>query len=167
MTETPKGLATLALLKTRFDEGRDHLELLEPFVADAVVHFEQDSFLPQDIASQILHRSGLSLPSDTVKTILGRFSRIGKLRREGGRFFPSAGLADPGLDKARSNQEAKNGTLAGAFSDYADKQGVLLGPDDALTVLAQFITDNKVPLRNLSTTMGHSMGLIREQCPVW
>ena len=146
MTETPKGLATLALLKTRFDEGRDHLELLEPFVADAVVHFEQDSFLPQDIASQILHRSGLSLPSDTVKTILGRFSRIGKLRREGGRFFPSAGLADPGLDEARSNQEAKNGTLAGAFSDFADKQGVLLGPDDALTVLAQFITDNKVPL---------------------
>ena len=23
------------------------------------------------------------------------------------------------------------------------------------------------PLRNLSTTMGHSTGLIREQCPVW
>ena len=25
----------------------------------------------------------------------------------------------------------------------------------------------EVPLRNLSTTMGHSTGLIREQCPVW
>ena len=23
------------------------------------------------------------------------------------------------------------------------------------------------PFRNLSTTMGHSTGLIREQCPVW
>ncbi len=23
------------------------------------------------------------------------------------------------------------------------------------------------PQRNLSTTMGHSTGLIREQCPVW
>ena len=23
------------------------------------------------------------------------------------------------------------------------------------------------PYRNLSTTMGHSTGLIREQCPVW
>ena len=23
------------------------------------------------------------------------------------------------------------------------------------------------PIRNLSTTMGHSTGLIREQCPVW
>ena len=25
----------------------------------------------------------------------------------------------------------------------------------------------KLPRRNLSTTMGHSTGLIREQCPVW
>ena len=25
----------------------------------------------------------------------------------------------------------------------------------------------KVDQRNLSTTMGHSTGLIREQCPVW
>ena len=24
-----------------------------------------------------------------------------------------------------------------------------------------------LPHRNLSTTMGHSTGLIREQCPVW
>ena len=24
-----------------------------------------------------------------------------------------------------------------------------------------------LPFRNLSTTMGHSTGLIREQCPVW
>ena len=26
---------------------------------------------------------------------------------------------------------------------------------------------NMQPKRNLSTTMGHSTGLIREQCPVW
>ena len=146
MIGTPKGLATLALLKTRFDEGRDHLELVEPFVGDAVIHCEQDSFLPQDIASQVLHRSGFVLPSDTVKTVLGRFSRRGKLRREGGRFFYSGGLADPGLDEVRSNQEAKNEILAGALSAYADQQGVRLRPDEALTVLAQFITNNKAPL---------------------
>ena len=28
-------------------------------------------------------------------------------------------------------------------------------------------TRHEVPHRNLSTTMGHSTGLIREQCPVW
>ena len=26
---------------------------------------------------------------------------------------------------------------------------------------------DSLPKRNLSTTMGHSTGLIREQCPVW
>ena len=31
----------------------------------------------------------------------------------------------------------------------------------------EMITDLRKPLRNLSTTMGHSTGLIREQCPVW
>lgn len=146
MTDTPKGLATLALLKTRFDEGRDHLEFLEPFVADAVIHVPQESFLPQDIATQIRNRSNLSLPSDTIRTVLGRFSRKGQLGREGGRFFSTGELTDPRLDEARSKQETKNEVLADAFSAYAKKRGVLLSSDDALPIIAQFITDNKVPL---------------------
>ena len=35
---------------------------------------------------------------------------------------------------------------------------------DGLTFLAPKSTH---AIRNLSTTMGHSTGLIREQCPVW
>ena len=30
-----------------------------------------------------------------------------------------------------------------------------------------FLADAATIDRNLSTTMGHSTGLIREQCPVW
>ena len=43
----------------------------------------------------------------------------------------------------------------------------------ATAVLWQPIAENRAgifgepSLRNLSTTMGHSTGLIREQCPVW
>ena len=32
---------------------------------------------------------------------------------------------------------------------------------------SKVLRDLCVPSRNLSTTMGHSTGLIREQCPVW
>ena len=32
---------------------------------------------------------------------------------------------------------------------------------------ARISHSNVVVVRNLSTTMGHSTGLIREQCPVW
>ena len=30
-----------------------------------------------------------------------------------------------------------------------------------------FVREGLITERNLSTTMGHSTGLIREQCPVW
>ena len=43
-------------------------------------------------------------------------------------------------------QESKQTTLAEAFADYASKRDVALGPDEALAILAQFITDNKTPL---------------------
>ena len=114
MTETPRGLATLALLKTRFDEGRDHLELFEPFVADAAFHSSEDWFLPRDIVSLVQARSGLTLPSDVVKTVLHRLARRRDLSQEGGRFLLSE-LTDPSLAKARAMQESKQTTLAEAL----------------------------------------------------
>ena len=38
------------------------------------------------------------------------------------------------------------------------------GPEDAPAVM---VLGGISAHRNLSTTMGHSTGLIREQCPVW
>ena len=37
----------------------------------------------------------------------------------------------------------------------------------SLAYLAAQVRQNTKSIRNLSTTMGHSTGLIREQCPVW
>ena len=37
----------------------------------------------------------------------------------------------------------------------------------ASTLIVHGDRDQAFPIRNLSTTMGHSTGLIREQCPVW
>ena len=33
--------------------------------------------------------------------------------------------------------------------------------------ISRLIQADQQAVRNLSTTMGHSTGLIREQCPVW
>ena len=42
------------------------------------------------------------------------------------------------------------------------------GPEGALLETGRFIDPMVIEAyRNLSTTMGHSTGLIREQCPVW
>jgi len=142
---TPEGLATLALLKTRFDQGRDHLELIEPFVADAIHHVQMDAFLPADIVDVAQRRCHLLLPSDAVKTVLGRFARRGQLRREGGRFLDPK-LPDPHLDEARTAELERMMALGEALVRYAKGIGHDLDKPTALAALANFIALNKVPL---------------------
>ena len=49
-------------------------------------------------------------------------------------------------------------------------EGLLLYPETPATrsvVFSGTSVPDEAVVRNLSTTMGHSTGLIREQCPVW
>lgn len=142
---SPRGLATLALLKARFDEGRDHLELLEPFVADAALACPDDSFLPAQIATLVQQRTGIRIPSDAAKTVLGRFAGRKQLRRDGGRFLDPK-MPDPDLEGAREAESARVTALGEALTDYLTEWDVVLEHEEALASLARFITDNKVPL---------------------
>ena len=70
------------------------------------------------------------------------------------RFGPGIAIATVNEGLASVFAETYSGTTFDRF-DY---------PDDASDWLDEILS---LPLRNLSTTMGHSTGLIREQCPVW
>lgn len=151
MQTTPRGLATLALLSARFDEGRDHLGLFEPFVADAVLALAGDHFVAADLRELIAERSGLLMPADTINTLLNRFVRQSRLKREGGRFVRSTGTVDlldrPQFEGLKRSNEAKYQALASAFHAFASEKGAsLANREDALAALCSFISDNKVPL---------------------
>jgi hypothetical protein len=45
--KAPKGLATVAFLKTKLDEGVDHLGLFEPLILDALGHVATPDFLAE------------------------------------------------------------------------------------------------------------------------
>jgi hypothetical protein len=146
MSEPPKGLATVAFLKTKLDEGCDHLGLLEPLVLDALVHFAGQDFLADDIKVVVHQRTGVALPSDVIQTLLGRQTRHGLLKRAGGRFFrTSKAVPDPGLDAARATIQAEQASLGEAFIKYAATEGLVVeSPAEALGHLATFVSDNKV-----------------------
>lgn len=143
---SPRGLATLALLKTRFDEGRDHLGMVEPFVEDAVAQVPHESFVAADIAKIVAERCGLQLPTDTVKTVLNRLSRQKKVEAAGGRFVVGLKLAALDVEAARAPIVDQHRDLQDALVSFADEAGLPVQPEDALLLLAQFIAENKLSL---------------------
>lgn len=148
MPTTPKGLATVAFLKTRLDEGHDHLGLLEPLIFDALSRIQRGDFIAAEISAIVLERTGVAVPSGTVHTLLGRCARRQLLRREGGRFFrtnrPIPGAA---FDERRATFEQEQRLLGQDLEDFATGAGCEFGSaENALAALATFVSDNKVPL---------------------
>jgi hypothetical protein len=144
----PKGLATVALLKTRLDEGKDHLGLYEPFVYDALVHLQAQDFVAEDVKGAMQLRSGIVLPSDAIQTLLARCAKRGYLRRSGGRFFRTAeAVPDPGVDASRGAIEKEQQELGAGLVAFATAQGVTFSSEVvALEAIAAFISENKVHL---------------------
>ena len=142
----PRGLATVALLKTRLDEGKDYIALYEPFIYDALTHVKSNDFLSQDVKTALQQRSGIVLPTDTIQTLLGRCVRHGYLQRNGGRFFrTSQPVPDIGLDDALAAAESEQQELGRSLLTYATAQQVVLeSAASALDALATFVSENKV-----------------------
>jgi len=148
MTHTPKGLATVALLKTRLDQGHDHLSLFEPLILDALLRLPAQDFVAPDVKVVVHERTGILLPANAIQTLLGRCTKRGLLQRQGGRFFRTPlAVPDPQLDSTRAAFQAEQAALGRAFKEYATAAGVdLQTPENALTTVATFVSDNKVHL---------------------
>ena len=148
MPETPKGLATVAFLKTRLDEGHDHIGMFEPLVYDALHGLTDQDFLARDVKKQILNRSNIQLPRATVSTLLRRLTRRGFLVRKGGRFFRTTNpIPRSDFDQAVERISAEQRALGAALVHYAADNGRGFGSEEsALEALATFVSDNKVDL---------------------
>lgn len=143
-----RGLATLAFLKTRFDQGHDHLGLFEPFVQSVVATHPDDGFGATGIRDVLNSTHGLSLPVETVTTILGRLVRRGELRVHGGRYFKLKHVSSADdLEEKRRILESEQERLAQAFIAFALENGVTLSSaEDALALILAFINDHNVAL---------------------
>lgn len=147
MPTPPKGLATLALLKTRLDEGKDHLGLFEPFVEDTVVFAAPEHFAAADLRAAVDERHGLLIPIETVTTLLGRLVRRAAVRREGGRYFRL--VAQPTIDIANEKVSAERDlqSLGGELKTFAfSTKTPFTSEDDALASLIGFLQENNVAL---------------------
>jgi predicted transcriptional regulator len=148
MAIAPKGLATVAFLKTRMDEGFDHLALFEPLVFDALLNLDKSDFLAEDVVRVISDRTSLIIPIQTMRTLLGRCVKKKLLSREGGRFLrTNSPIPGSNLDAARAKIALKQEVLSDALAMFLESKGLEpISADSALSALAEFISQNKVSL---------------------
>ena len=140
-----RGLATLALLKTNFDEGHDHIDMFQPFLIDAISGLDKDDFQAEEIKNAMLSRHGLAVPSHTLRTLLKRTSRCGLVRREYGRYFRVRDFPQSNIPEATANIEADYFHLAAELSNYLASHRHPLGTDeDALAFLLEFLERNHI-----------------------
>lgn len=143
-----RGVATIAFLKARFDAGMDHLGMFQPFVEDAIRRATSDEMELSVVQRIVEDTTGLSIPSNIVKTLLRRSARQGLLTRNGGRYFRVKDLEEDTELRARiSELERAHQRLSVNLREFAADRGVELGTDDdALAALTRFLDVNHIGL---------------------
>ena len=141
-----RGLATIAFLKAQFDAGKDHLEMFQPFIVDAIRNYEVDDIEVPGIQTAVRTSTGLRIPAEIVKTLLSRAKKKGLLIRHGGRFIrKSTGSGDPALAVRIRELSVAQASLASALRQFAaGRGGVLSSDDDALAALTRFLDANHI-----------------------
>ena len=103
-----QGLATLALLKTNFDKGNDHIGMFQPFLLDAISSLDKDDFQAEEIKDAMLYRHGLAVPIHTLRMLLKRTCKRGLVRREYGRYFRKRDFPPSNIAEATAKINAEH-----------------------------------------------------------
>ena len=145
---SPRGLATVALLKARLDEGIDHIDMFMPLIIDALANLTSNSFTAADAQISLQQRHGLAMPLHTITTLLKRATRKGLLRREAGIYVRLQRVrTSDDIQLKKKAIEEQHQLLAQAFRDFADKEEQKIeSNEEALGLILGFLEDNKVDI---------------------
>ena len=141
-----RGLATIAFLKAQFDAGKDHLEMFQPFIVEAIRNYEVDDIDVPGVQAAVRESTGLRIPAEIVKTLLSRARKKGLLIRHGGRFIrKSRGSEDSALAARMREFGSTQANLAAELRQFAARRGgVISSDDDALAALTRFLDANHI-----------------------
>lgn len=140
------GLATVAFLKARFDAGKDHLDMFQPFVDDAIRHYKTDDIDLDGIRGAVRASTGLRIPAQLLKTLLRRAAKKKLLTRGGGRYLRSPHQnADPEFAKRMRNLRSVQIGLGARLRRFVEDLGQRIDSDDeALAALTRFLDSNRI-----------------------
>lgn len=146
-SSTPRGLTTVALLKARFDEGVDLLDMFMPLVIDSIANIPSNNFTVADVKQTILSRHGITLPQDTLTTLLKRAVRQRFIKRSAGIYLNLHKAKPNNVQSLKISIEAEQKHLAEELVKFAaENKYPIESNDKALILILNFLEENKVAI---------------------
>lgn len=146
-TTAIRGLATVAFLKARFDEGRDHIDMFTPFVMDALNRMPTNTIRAIDIQDHLYCMYGISMPQYTLGTLLHRLVREGLVRKEQQQYIRLRQGPEVDIASTLLRIEESHKTLAHALRQYASQRQVVIPSDyEALELILSFLEQHEVAI---------------------
>lgn len=142
---SPKGLATIALLKARLDKSQDYIGLFMPFVTDAIANIGKTNFIISDVQQKIQERHNIAIPQHSIAILLKRLSKDRKIKYDSKHYVNLGKVKPSGVQLKKQANERNNNLLADQFIEFSkDNNFDIESRDKALELIINFLEDNKV-----------------------
>ena len=163
-----KGLATIAMLKTTYDVGSDHLDMFTPFIIDTIAIAPRDVMTTQEVRDLVFDRHGLAIPDHVIGSLMKRATKRGITTRVGGRYQRKA-LPHVGMDvqAERSKIELQHAAVAKSLRQFSESMSLEIGSDDdALDLVMRFFNEHHVAILisdKSDQSLGQAQSLTRKE----
>jgi hypothetical protein len=141
-------IASLAILKVNWDEGRDYIDNFVPFVAECLRRAPHPEVSLPDLQAALVQHFGFRIPQGALRTILGRAAKRGFVTRGAG-IYRRNDRALRGLDLAqtRANVLRQYEGLINKFVDYCrTRHSVTWTTEDADAALLAYLNERSTPI---------------------
>jgi len=143
------GLSTIALMKANYDEGKDYIDMFQPFILDSINKLKGDSFELVNFQKTLKKDQFLDIPIEVLKVLLSRTKRNGFLRKEQNRYYITNKFYNKyefnGLDKARKKTIDNIKYLGKSLVDFArERSHEGFNVEDALEMIISFLANNEI-----------------------
>jgi hypothetical protein len=113
-------LTSLAILQVNWDDGKNYIDNFIPFVCQAVLSLGTPTVSVAEVQIKLKSDYGLSIPQNTINSILKRSSRRGLLANNHGVYIPNTEeIAKINLDKIKAEVLRQHNAFIEKFLTYA------------------------------------------------
>lgn len=135
-----RALAALAILKVNWDERKDYIANFLPIVAHCIRQADGDVVAIADIQESVRETFEIRIPQGPLKTILGRASREGLLKREQNVYRRNdEALQELTLGPAREGVLREHAHLVQRLTEYAGTLGRTWSAEQADRALLAYV----------------------------